>query len=295
MLPGDSQTPMPSTEDTSIPTSGLQLEQFHVTTSEKDALYKLKTELTMYVLQKNSSSSSNFLGLQNYMQVVRPKKISKSNVVYWQVLNAPSESKGTTISILQDLHRRFIVGQNKTHVIVEGDAKLYEVLQSLKREYGDELKWLLVYPGDWHLLKNYQIALVKPYFETGLKELAKACKYPVAAIKSCSQFKRSHNFILEAWEAIYRVIVERFLETSDAPLTMELVSEAMKGMNEDPEKGKASQLSSNIESFKATFNQSNSYVRLTEFVNNLSAKDPTWKFWSPVSYTHLTLPTIYSV
>ena len=69
-------------------------------------------------------------------------------------------------------------------MIVEGDAKLYEIFQSLKLEYGDELKWLLVYPGDWHILKNYQIAVIKPYFESGLRELAKACKHPLAAIKS---------------------------------------------------------------------------------------------------------------
>ena len=59
-----------------------------------------------------------------------------------------------------------------THLLVEGDAKLYEVLQSLIFEYGLEYSWLLPMLGDWHLLKNYQIALMKPYFEAGLKELA---------------------------------------------------------------------------------------------------------------------------
>ena len=196
-----------------------ELKQYDVTEPEALALDALKKDLTMYALQKNSSGDSNFLGLKNYMQAMRPKVVSKSNVVYWQVLDAPSENKDTIISIIQDLHQRFIIGQKRTHVIVEGDAKLYEIFQSLKLEYGDELKWLLIYPGDWHLLKNYQIALVKPYFEPGLRELAKACKYPLAAIKSCSQFKRSHNFILEAWESVYRVMVERCTKSSNAPLT----------------------------------------------------------------------------
>ena len=36
--------------------------------------------------------------------------------------------KRQIISILQDLHRRFIVGQNKTHVIVEGDAYYSQII-----------------------------------------------------------------------------------------------------------------------------------------------------------------------
>ena len=151
-------------------------------------------------------------------------------------------------------------------MIVEGDAKLYEIFQSLKLEYGDELKWLLIYPGDWHLLKNYQIALVKPYFETGLKELAKACKYPLAAIKSCSQFKRSHNFILEAWESVYRVMVERFTESSNAPLTTDCVAQAMKDITSaGANKGDTSKLINNIASFKAVFSESNFFDKLNIF------------------------------
>ena len=40
---------------------------------------------------------------------------------------------------------------------MEGDGKIYEILHSLKFEYGEELKWFLPYPGDWHMLKNFQI------------------------------------------------------------------------------------------------------------------------------------------
>ena len=66
------------------------------------------------------------------------------------------------------------------------------------------------FPGDWHLLKNYQIALMKPYFDAGLKSLAEASGYPSVAIRNCTQFKRTHFFILESWEAIY-------LEGASAP------------------------------------------------------------------------------
>ena len=41
------------------------------------------------------------------------------------------------------------------HLLVAGDAKVYDVLQSLKFEYGVEYSWLIPMLGDWHLLKNY--------------------------------------------------------------------------------------------------------------------------------------------
>ena len=69
------------------------------------------------------------------------------------------------MQVLHDMHKRYVEGQNREWVLIEGDAKVYEILQSLKYEYGEELKWMLPYPGDWHLLKNYQITLMKPYFD----------------------------------------------------------------------------------------------------------------------------------
>ena len=71
-------------------------------------------------------------------------------------------------------------------LVMEGDAKLYEVLKSLIFEYGVDLSWLISFPGDFHLLMNYQKALLKPYYDAGLKELARAAGYPLAAINSCS-------------------------------------------------------------------------------------------------------------
>ena len=124
----------------------------------------------------------------------------KSQVAYLEVMDAVADSKDTVIQILHDLHEFYIVHQQKDCLVLEGDGKVYEVLQSLKFEYGDELKWVIPYPGDWHLLKNYQIALMKPYYDAGLKSLAKSAGYPEAAIKSCSQFKRTHTFLLETWE-----------------------------------------------------------------------------------------------
>lgn len=97
-------------------------------------------------------------------------------------------------------------------MVVEGDQKLFEIFQDLKFEYGTDLNWVIPMPGDWHMLMNFQKAIMKPYFDAGLKELAKAAGYPTASIQVCGQFKRTHQFLFEVWEALYRVIISIFLK-----------------------------------------------------------------------------------
>ena len=53
-------------------------------------------------------------------------------------MDAKSDSKDTLMSMLQDLHQEFVIKQGHQHLVVEGDGKIYELLQSLKREYGDK-------------------------------------------------------------------------------------------------------------------------------------------------------------
>ena len=100
-------------------------------------------------------------------------------------------------------------------------------LQSLKYEYGNELNWLIVFSGDWHTLNNFQCAIMKAYFDVGLKDPAKLSGYPVAGIQACSQFKRMHMFLLEAWEAFFRVILQKHWE-SDPSAT--LISREVTGL-----------------------------------------------------------------
>ncbi len=187
----------------------LKLEQFKMTSPERAKLDSFQHNLLCYNIQKchyldkiNSDKLiSSFLDLHEYMSATKPVTVEQSNILYLQVLDAIADSKDTLIHILHDLEGRFIRQRhNLDFLLVEGDAKLYEVLQAIKFEYGQEL---LPMPGDWHLLKNFQIALMKPYFEAGLKELARVSGYPVASIQACGQFKRTHCFILEVWEALW--------------------------------------------------------------------------------------------
>ena len=122
---------------------------------------ELKLELNIYILHKElvHQSQSIFLGLQDYFCLRRVTHTQKSKVAYLDVIDARADSKDTVMHLLHELHSVFIEGLHYEWLVVEGDGKLYEIVKSLQFEYGEELKWLITYPGDWHPLQNYQCAL----------------------------------------------------------------------------------------------------------------------------------------
>ena len=175
---------------------------------------ELQGEMNAYMIHRvavrNSSFEHPFLNLQDYYSLTRPTHTEISQVIYLEVLDAVADCKDTMLTLLHSLRSRFIEEKNMRWLVLEGDSKLYEILKNLTFEYGEELSWLIPFPGDFHMLINYKKALMKPYYESGLKALAKASGYLLPAIHSCSQFKRTHNFLLGAWEAVYRVMILKF-------------------------------------------------------------------------------------
>ena len=62
----------------------------------------------------------------------------------------------TLTKVVGNLYHTFVLQLKQRWVLVVGDAKTYDLLQSVCVEYGHHLKWLLPFPGDWHVLFNYQ-------------------------------------------------------------------------------------------------------------------------------------------
>ena len=100
----------------------------------------------------DDSTGDATLNIQEYFAYTRATLCEKSNIQQLNVMDAKADSKDTLISLLYDLHDRYIKTAQQKYLVIEGDAKLYELLQSLKTDYRDELEWVVPFPGDWHTL-----------------------------------------------------------------------------------------------------------------------------------------------
>ena len=89
------------------------------------------------------------------------------------ILDKNADSKETILEALSWLHE-FNVGNSIQYLVVIGDAKTYTHLINLKCEYGEALRWLVAFPGEFHTLRNYQEVVMKAYWDAGLKQLAAA-------------------------------------------------------------------------------------------------------------------------
>lgn len=134
---------------------------------------------------------------------------------------------------------------------------------------------MLIFPGDWHVLKNFQLVLMKVYYHTGLKELAKASGFRAETLISlgkCSCFKRTHNFFLQVWEALYRALLQSYFSNREnsSKLTEELLTHTI-NLESNP-----TVLLSRI---TALLNNDGLPSDFHEYAKKMSSQDNTWKFW----------------
>lgn len=261
----------------------MSLAQFRPNPAKKECLNRFGLELYTYLWLKyqyllEPSSAHTFCDMQEFFVLTKPKEDEKSNIVYFDVLDAITDNKETVLLVLHKLRKDFIEGQGKQWLVVAGDAKLYNVLKLIHHEYGEEFKWLIPYPGDWHTLGNYQKALLKLYFDAGLKELAKTAGYPTAQIQACSQFKRTHLFIMMVWEALFLVMLEGYISENSSTaaahaLKLELLS--------NPQ---AYQAQKSVTTLQTCL--SHEYDNFILYLEKKSIKSDNWKFWSQFVIQH---------
>ena len=260
--------------------SSLTLADYDLQGHELQSFFQVQKSLNLYILCHNamyssSCSSTTFLNLQDFFSILSTTHTEKSKYIYEEVMDAVADNKATITQLLQSLHQKYIVDRGLDTLVIEGDVKVYEILQSLKFEYGNDLEWVIPYPGDWHLLKNYQLPLMKAYFDGGLKSLAKLAGYPVASIQACTQFKRCHHFILESWEAMYRAMIKKYIEYDNTTDTLESLSLFLHSLSTD----------NFIQSFNDKLIElddtiTTNFERFTEFLQLMANNDDTciWRY-----------------
>ena len=99
--------------------------------------------------------------------------------------------------VVAKLHEEDGIGESADYLVLVGD---HTRICELKQEYGTDLDWVIPFIGDWHFLSNYQLVLMKVYYDAGLKDLA----------ESSGSYMSTHQFLLQAWETLYRQMFRAF-------------------------------------------------------------------------------------
>ena len=201
------------------------IESFTLQTKERSALSAMNESIFTGTLLKQHETTKEGRTLPALISLINslhlgPSEFEKSNIVYVEILSARADSKTTLGSVLAKLYKTFIIEHKQKWLLVVGDAKTFDILQSMRKEYGHHLQWMLPFPGDWHILFNYQKALVKIYADAGLKHLAEATGHRAETLTSlikCSNFKRTHSFLYQAFQAFYQFFIGLYKESSDIP------------------------------------------------------------------------------
>ena len=203
-------------------------------------LKQFMTQAFTYFLIKNglpSTSRETFLSLQEFVSISLSLPTPEvGQVKYIQVLDEISDNKDTILHVISDIYDRYMVENGHKFVVLIADAKVYEVIKLLKFEYKPDLNWLVVFPGDWLFLKNYQLCLMKPFLEAGFEnssdESDSKSEYIETEIISDLYYKLNNlNFdttLITARQHFMTTVQERLLGFVTVPnMTIELLRTQM--------------------------------------------------------------------
>lgn len=178
------------------------MNNFLLTTGEKATRKKLEEDIHLAMLLKHfyPSHNSGTFHLPSLTSLIHCLKNQAceaecSNIVYVDILSEKADCKATLLQVIGNVHKTFIHELNQKWVIAVGDAKVYTLLQAICVEYCDNMKWLITFPGDWHVMYNYQKVLMKPYADARLMQLAKASGYraeTLTSFRNATNFRRTH-------------------------------------------------------------------------------------------------------
>ena len=167
--------------------SQFSVRNFNLVSSETDSIQVLKTSIFQYTIAKAfSQNNDTFPSLNQFLTCANYSNLDteKASIHFMKVISLRADSHDTITIVLKDIYDKFICQQNLKWIVVVGDAKTYDITQKIKKEY--YLHWLVIFPGDWHILYNYQKAIIKAYWDAGLMQLAQVAGFKAETLTSLS-------------------------------------------------------------------------------------------------------------
>lgn len=269
-----------------VPQLTLTLESFLENAHESNEKKILKNKIFSYVVQKHVLHHHHDTDLVPEKATLSDIRVflddnsdcdqPTSTVHYMELVDENPDSTETMALVAEDLLATFDAVQDGWVVLV-GDGKTYKHLMNIKKQYSAALSKLLIFPGDWHILKNYQPVLMKIYYCAGLKELAKNSGYHGSTLKSLEQssnFKRTHHFLLQTWEALYREMLQVYITKTGTTITEDASCILMTSIQTKKLPRDA------LKRITELVNDTQTNENFMKFVEEMGKTDKTWRFWA---------------
>ena len=277
--------------NTSAPlTLNIGFDSFLVSSLENHIAEELNLQLFNYfflkeacclVTDKNLVDAKTFCGM-TFSSITHSQP---SNIVYLPIVDMHADTREAMEVVLSKLHSEYGIGVTSQHLVVAGDQKTYTRLQELKHAYGSDLNWLVPFIGDWHLLHNFHSVLMKVYYDAGLRDLAVSSGFrgeTLTSLKRCSNFKRTHAFLLQSFEAFYRHFLATYLSShEDKDLYNDFLSSTSAHLCECNKECHDKNSTTPLQAFLKQMNSlhPNFFGDFRSWLLDLQNKDPIWKFW----------------
>ena len=105
-----------------------------------------------------------------------------------------------------------LISEILRRVLVEGDQEIFGFMVDAKRGNPEKFKWLLPHPGGWHILLHLSRALLFRYWGAGVERIAQELGGDDRHAAAGSNYRRSHHFLTVTYEALWRVIIDLYVE-----------------------------------------------------------------------------------
>ena len=276
----------------------LTLNDFAVTDSEKAAFDKLRIacerhDVQCTLLSKNQKANFVLPTLKKSLTIQElERETETSNIVYLRVFKDHADNSDTIRKVLDFLSEMFKVGKNLKYLVVVGDGKTYEYLRKLKYQYRPAMNWLIPFPGDWHVSKNY---LMKIYWHASLKNMAEKAGNKTKILNSlekCGNFQRTHNFLIQSFHAVLHCQIDAFYESLSADTDknhldyLQTLSSKIEKIGEEKSPGEQKSSSEQIAAFieiqefiSDSPNGDDLHKKFNSFCDSMGEQDDTWHFW----------------
>ena len=127
--------------------------------------------------------------------------VEKSQIIYLELIPEYADRKDVMLTVINRLENIFIKVPGWKHLVVSADLKAFQMICSIKDDYGEEMDWLLPYLADIHILMSYFAGVLGRHWHTGvetaLTEIYK--KNTLESIKKVTKISPGHRMLFSCW------------------------------------------------------------------------------------------------